>query len=88
MKNPVSSVKKVFWEARLSRKQILKLELCTVKSHFMFLQCTIIPQYTSNRFTSFRLYKTHKLIPVFQFTSQFLLIRATSSHKPVVPVEQ
>jgi hypothetical protein len=32
---------------------------------------TVIPRYTSNRFTSFRLYEMHKLIPVFQFTSQF-----------------
>jgi hypothetical protein len=26
---------------------------------------TVIPRYTSNRFTSFRLYEVHKLIPVF-----------------------
>jgi hypothetical protein len=38
----------------------------------------------SNRFTSFRLYEMHKLIPVFQFTSQFSLIRAPSSRKPIV----
>jgi hypothetical protein len=38
----------------------------------------------SNRFTSFRLYDMHKLIPVFKFTSQFSLIRAPSSRKPIV----
>jgi hypothetical protein len=40
---------------------------------------TVIP-----RFTSFRLYEMHKLIPVFQFTSQFSLIRAPSSRKPII----
>jgi hypothetical protein len=34
---------------------------------------TIIPRYTSNRFTIFGLYEMHKLISVFQFTSQFSL---------------
>jgi hypothetical protein len=34
-------------------------------------QRRVIPQYTSNRLTCFRLYDMHKLIPVFQFTSQF-----------------
>jgi hypothetical protein len=43
-----------------------------------------IPRYTSNRFKSFRLYEMHKLIPVFQFTSKFSLIRAPSSRKPIV----
>jgi hypothetical protein len=45
---------------------------------------TVIPRYTSNRFTSFRLYEMHKLIPVFQFMSQFSLSRAPSSRKPIV----
>jgi hypothetical protein len=45
---------------------------------------TGIPWYTSNRFTSFRLYEMHKLIPVFQFMSQFSLIQAPSSRKPIV----
>jgi hypothetical protein len=44
---------------------------------------TGIPRYTSNRFTSFLLYEMHKLIPVFQFTSQFSPIRAPSSRKPI-----
>jgi hypothetical protein len=43
---------------------------------------TVIPRYTSNRFTSFHLYD--KLIPVFQFMSQFSHIQAPSSRKPVV----
>jgi hypothetical protein len=33
---------------------------------------------------SFRLYEMHKLIPVFQFTSQFSLTRAPSSRKPII----
>jgi hypothetical protein len=37
-----------------------------------------------NWFTSFSLFEMHKLITVFQFTSQFLLIRAPSSRKPIV----
>jgi hypothetical protein len=45
---------------------------------------TAIPRYTSNRFTSFRLYEMHKLIPIFQFTIQFSLARAPSSRKPIV----
>jgi hypothetical protein len=36
-----------------------------------YLKNTVIPRYTNNRFTSFRSYEMHKLIPVFQFTSQF-----------------
>jgi hypothetical protein len=44
----------------------------------------VIPRYTDNLFTSTRLYEIHKLIPVFQFTSQFSLIRAPSSRKPIV----
>jgi hypothetical protein len=44
---------------------------------------TVIPRHTSNRFTSFRLYEMHKLIPVFQF-NQLSLIRAPSSRKPIV----
>jgi hypothetical protein len=51
---------------------------------FFLYTCTVIPLYTSNRFKSFRLYEMHKLIPVFQFMSQFSLIRAPSSCKPVV----
>jgi hypothetical protein len=48
---------------------------------------TVIPRYTSNRFTSFRLYEMLKLTPVFQFTSQFSLIRAPSPRKQIdVPV--
>jgi hypothetical protein len=35
---------------------------------------TVIPRYTSKRFTRFRLYEMHKLIPVFQFTSQYELL--------------
>jgi hypothetical protein len=38
----------------------------------------------SNRFTSFHLYEMHKLITVFQFMSQFSLIQAPSSSKPIV----
>jgi hypothetical protein len=39
----------------------------------------------SNCFTSFRLYEMHKLIPVFQFTSQFSPNKqAPSSRKPIV----
>jgi hypothetical protein len=45
---------------------------------------TGIHRYTSNRFTSFRLYEMHKLIPAFQFTSEFSLILAPSSCKPIV----
>jgi hypothetical protein len=45
---------------------------------------TVIPQNTSNRFMSFRLYEMHILMPVFQFLSQFSLIRAPLSHKPIV----
>jgi hypothetical protein len=45
---------------------------------------TVIPQHTSNQFTSFCLHKVHKLMAVFQFKSQFLLIRAPSSRKPIV----
>jgi hypothetical protein len=33
---------------------------------------------------SFRLYEMHKLIPVFQFMSQFSLIRAPSSRKLII----
>jgi hypothetical protein len=33
---------------------------------------------------SFRLYEMHILIPVFQFTIQFSLIRAPSCRKPIV----
>jgi hypothetical protein len=43
---------------------------------------TVIPRCTSNRFTSFRLYEMHKLIPVFQFTIHFSFIQAPSSRKP------
>jgi hypothetical protein len=32
---------------------------------------TVIPRYTSNRFTSFRLYKKHKLITVFNLRADF-----------------
>jgi hypothetical protein len=42
------------------------------------------PSKTRKRFTSFRLYEMHKSIPVFQFTSQFSLIRAPSSRKSIV----
>jgi hypothetical protein len=45
---------------------------------------TVIPRYTSNRFTTFRLYEMHKLKPVFKFTIQFSLIRAPASRKPIV----
>jgi hypothetical protein len=45
---------------------------------------TWIPRYKSNRFTSSRLNEMHKLTLVFQFMSQFLLIRASSSRKPIV----
>jgi hypothetical protein len=45
---------------------------------------TGIPRYTSNQFTSFRLYEMHKLIPIFQLTSQFSLTRAPFSRKPIV----
>jgi hypothetical protein len=45
---------------------------------------TVIPQYTSDRFTSFHLHEMRKLILAFQFMSQFLLIRAPSSYKPFV----
>jgi hypothetical protein len=54
------------------------------RSWLNLLLGTVIFQYTSNRFTSVRLYEMHKLIPVFQFTSQFSLIRAPSSRKPIV----
>jgi hypothetical protein len=47
-------------------------------------EITVIPQYTSNWFMSFHLYEMHKLIPVFQFMSQFLLIQAPSSCKQIV----
>jgi hypothetical protein len=50
----------------------------------LFVYSTGIPQYTSNRFMSFRLYEMHKLIPIFQFMSQFSLIRAPSFHKPII----
>jgi hypothetical protein len=50
----------------------------------LYHSVTVIPRYTRNRSTSFRLYEMHKLIPVFQFTSQFSLIRAPSSRKPIV----
>jgi hypothetical protein len=43
---------------------------------------TAIPRNTSNRFTNFHLYEMHKFF--FQFTSQFSLIRAPSSRKPIV----
>ena len=46
---------------------------------------TVIFQYTSNWFTSFRLYDMRKLIPVFRFESQFPLIRAPSYRQLVVP---
>jgi hypothetical protein len=45
---------------------------------------TVIPRYTGNRFTSFRLYEMYKVTHVFQFTSQFSLVRAPSSRKPIV----
>jgi hypothetical protein len=45
---------------------------------------TITPWYMSNWFMSFRLYKMHKLMPVFQFMSRFSLIRASSSRKPII----
>jgi hypothetical protein len=48
------------------------------------MDCTVIPRYTSNQFTSFRLHKMHKLVTGFQFTSQFSLVRASSSRKPIV----
>jgi hypothetical protein len=50
----------------------------------MKFQYTVIPRYTSNRFTSFRLYEMRKLIPVFLFTSQFSRIQVPSSRKPIV----
>jgi hypothetical protein len=46
----------------------------------------VIPQNMRHRFTSFRLYEMHKLIPAFQFTSQFSLTQAPSSRKPILPV--
>jgi hypothetical protein len=49
------------------------------------MHITVIPWYTSSWFTSFRLYEIHKLIPVFQFMSQFSLIQAPSSRKPIIP---
>jgi hypothetical protein len=45
---------------------------------------TVIPTYMCNRFTSFCIYKMHKLIHVFQFTRQFSQIWAPSSRKPIV----
>jgi hypothetical protein len=40
----------------------------------------VISYYTNN---SFHLHEMNKLIPVFQFGSQFLLVSAPSSHKPL-----
>jgi hypothetical protein len=69
---------------QLRRKQNMfdsRLEkYCNCKKLRRFLN-TVISWYTSNRFTSFRVYEMYKLIPVFQFTSQFSLIRASSSRK-------
>jgi putative flippase GtrA len=45
------------------------------------IENSVIPQYTSNRFMSFRKNKMHKLITVFHLTSQFSHIRAPSSRK-------
>jgi hypothetical protein len=45
-----------------------------------FVSSTGIARYMSHRFTSFRLY----VKPVFQFTSQFSLVRALSCHKLIV----
>jgi hypothetical protein len=59
------------------------IQIKIISSDF-HIYTTIIPWYKSNRLTSFRLYEIHKLIPVFQFTSQFSLIQAPSSHKPIV----
>jgi hypothetical protein len=61
----------------------------TVRAKFVSLKKTYISGDSDHntvipRYTSFRLYEMHKLIPVFQFTSQFSLIRAPSSRKPIV----
>jgi hypothetical protein len=48
------------------------------------LQNTSIQNYSNPLVYEQLVYEMHKLIPVFQFMSQFLLIQAPSYHKPVV----
>jgi hypothetical protein len=49
---------------RLQHLSLSQLMSQQIKLH----KCTVIPRYTRNLFTSFRLYEMHKLIPFFFFS--------------------
>jgi hypothetical protein len=58
-------------------------EITSLNNHKYTDTCTVTPRYTINQLTSFPLYDIHKLMSGFQLTSQFIVIRAPSSNKPI-----